>query len=365
MFRGISLLIVGVLSVPVWAAPPGHGPGRRDRGNRQELLDRGFKHLDANGDGQIDRTEFRQNMPQLVQDVVGRFRRGHRGPEGRRGPHGDRGPRGRWGRGKGKSLGDSWFCPRRGPRRGGCEAMGPWGKGHSEFGPGRGPWGGGREAMGSRGKGQGAHAKAFMGRLEQIIDAKVKQAVRQAMPEGRHHARHRFGKGGPPGPPPGGDDDSARPRRGRGRMGPPSCPASGQPKSLGDLDPPSRGREGPKARRGRGGPPGRGLGEGRQGFGRGRPPGGQTRPGRVLLDALDMNGDGKIDPREIGMAVRSLKQLDRNHDGVLDLKDLMVSDTPGPDAAPGPRRPRGEGKPKAKHSRRRPAPPEAAPVQER
>jgi len=356
-------LISGWSTIALAEGPPRRGgPGPRE-GDR--LLEKAFRHLDANGDGRIDRTEFRQKMPQLVQEVVGRFRRGHRGPEGRRGPHGDRGPRGRWGREVRKSLGDIGFCPRRGPRGGGREAMGPRGKSHRGFGPGRGLWGGGREAMGSRGKGQGAHAKAFMGRLEQIIDAKVKQAVRRAMAEVRGHAWHRFGKGGPPGPPPGGDDDSARPRHGRGRMGPPSCPASGQPKSLGDLDPPSRGRGGPKARRGRGGPPGRGLGEGRQGFGRGRPPGGQTRPGRVLLDALDMNGDGKIDQREIGMAVRSLKQLDRNRDGALDLRDLMGSSAPDPDAAPAPRRPRDESKPKAKPSRRRPAPPEAAPAQER
>lgn len=307
MRTGVALLIVGALSGSAWAEDPGDVPGRGERGNRQELLDRAFKHLDANADGRIDRTEFQQQMPELARRIAGHLRQGHpwrasraEGFPGRRG-----GPRGEgfFGRGRGPGRGWGAFVGRRG---------GPSGTGPFAYGGGFGRGGWGRMA-------------GALGWLERIIDLKVNQAVRRAMVQTQVHGKEPFGPG-------------------KGVMGP---------------GPEQRGPKGPAMagpRFGRFGwrPHGPLGGPGVAGPGPGGPGGVLGRPGLVLIRALDANGDGKIDQNEIARAGQALKDLDRNKDGVLDITDMGDS-ARGPHGDK-PDRPRRAGQPQRPDKPKRPGP---------
>jgi hypothetical protein len=94
-----------------------------------------------------------------------------------------------------------------------------------------------------------------------------------------------------------------------------------------------------------GGPPGRGPG-GRPGGpgeappeGPGGPPGGQGMPPPPIVTALDANGDGEIDARELANATAALRTLDRNGDGKLTADEFRPSGPPpGGPGGPGGRR---------------------------
>ena len=67
------------------------------------------------------------------------------------------------------------------------------------------------------------------------------------------------------------------------------------------------------------------------------------RGGSGLIGALDLNGNGKLEPGEIDLAVASLRKLDRNKDGEITREELggqSGSDRPGgsPGQRPGQRR---------------------------
>lgn len=81
---------------------------------------------------------------------------------------------------------------------------------------------------------------------------------------------------------------------------------------------------------------------------RGQPPdqsgpdgGGGQRPGRLLLNALDLNRDGTIDATELAKASASLKALDKNRDGKLTTDEYSQQPPgggPGGQGGPGDRR---------------------------
>ncbi|MBN1341247.1 MAG: EF-hand domain-containing protein [Phycisphaerae bacterium] len=227
----------------------------------QELLDRAFKHLDANGDGQIDRTEFQQRMPQ----IAGRIR---------------------------QSAGQPPRMPGRGPhdfssRRPGSPTGRPWHRLRAGNPPSP-LW---QDA---------ALGIAIMRPLEQIIDVKVQQAVRRALAGLGQALPQRPSATGSDVRPflRGPDAQPGSPRR-------PSRPAEA-PRSSSPRFSPDRGESAPSSPASQGPPP--------------HPRAGAA--GKALVNALDANGDGKIDPQEIARAAESLKKLDRNRDGVLDERDL-------------------------------------------
>lgn len=60
------------------------------------------------------------------------------------------------------------------------------------------------------------------------------------------------------------------------------------------------------------------------------------RGGSGLIGALDLNGNGKLEPGEIDLAVASLRKLDRNKDGEITREELGgPSGTGRPGGAPG------------------------------
>lgn len=54
------------------------------------------------------------------------------------------------------------------------------------------------------------------------------------------------------------------------------------------------------------------------------------RGGRGLLEVLDRNGNGKLEPEEIDLAVASLRTLDKNKDGEITIEEIF-----GPEGTPG------------------------------
>ncbi len=112
-------------------------------------------------------------------------------------------------------------------------------------------------------------------------------------------------------PPEGGRD--AGPGRPEGMPGPGALP---RPNGAPGPD----GPRGPDGTTGPGGPNGPRLPEGRG-----------PDPRLERLHALDVNGDGKVSREEFPGPDEAFQRLDRNHDGVLDEKDLL-----GPDGERGP-----------------------------
>ncbi len=358
MYKHIVLVGVGV--VAAWSITArAEGPLGPAKGDRDALTDRAFQHLDADGDGKVDPTEFRQQIPQLVERIRGRFQQGRRGRgvgAGKgfspgQGPGEGKGlARGRgfgagkgfglWqghrgGRGFGRGRGHRAFCGMFGPcgprggkgfGRHGCPRMGMFGR----MGPGRdGPGGEGLMAL--------------LRPLERMIDAKVEQAVRRAMghprqdaPEGRfgHGRRGGSWRGKGMGAGPGRCDLPALDRPGASlgdRKGP-----RGDHKPMLDKQRGQRSPRSPEARR-----PGR----------RGQGPLPRVQ---ALIDAFDANNDGKIEAAEVTRVVETLKRLDRNGDKVLDANDLKGAPPvagkermtkPGPPARKGKPRRRAEGEP--------------------
>jgi len=108
----------------------------------------------------------------------------------------------------------------------------------------------------------------------------------------------------------------------------------GGPPQRGDRPPRGEGRGpgGPGGERGPGGPGG-GPGGGGQRF---MPP---------IMTALDANGDGEIDEKEIANASAALKKLDKDGDGKLSREEYigMRPGGPGGEGGPGMRGPGGPG----------------------
>ncbi len=322
MCKCVTLTMAGVILA--WGSVAlAEGPPRPGAVDRDALLERGFTYLDANGDGQIDRTEFHQQMPQVVRRILGGQRQRHAGraPMGGRGFGPGKGARGRrhgrggWGGAMGGRFGQFPMDSGRGRAWRG-RARGP-----CAMGLGRGPG-----AMGRGRRGAGMGPMGFAGGLDRMIEAKVERAVRRAMDRLRSHGMTHSPLGRGQGRPPG------KPDRPRGRIKPPHPPGAGpstmapaRPKPD-DLEPflPRVGRRGPpdSPRARGGGGRGRGPGMGRRGMGR---PGGPP----PVIRALDVNGDGQVDLDELGRAVNSLKKLDGNRDGVLDARELGVPPPPG------------------------------------
>ena len=332
MYKSATLMTIGLIAA--WgSAALAEGPAGPGRTPPKELLDRGFNYLDANGDGQIDRTEFQQRMPQVARRIMARHGQGRagRGPQaGRRmgPPHGQRGRRGRgMGRGMmGFGPGDRSCMSQRGFGRRG---LGPlamegdsMGRGPMKRGlrGGRG-MGAGREGCRSRGswgkghhrRGRGGSAMAFAGPLDRMIDAKIEGALRGSAPQAGRRGRGHGRMGRRPGPPPHRGGPAAKGQ----------APYDGDGCPLAMPAPPA----GPRTEGSRG----RGRGEGRQQ----RPPrGGRHRAGREsarppLMGALDLNGDNKIDKKEVSQAIQALKKLDTDENGVLDLHELTRIPAPG------------------------------------
>ena len=80
------------------------------------------------------------------------------------------------------------------------------------------------------------------------------------------------------------------------------------------------------------------------GPGGGPPGGGQRPPAPPIIRALDANGDGIIDAKEMANAAEALKKLDTNGDGQLTLDEYMGR-PPGQDGAGPSTRPVGDEKP--------------------
>jgi hypothetical protein len=322
-----SALALVVLWAPAALAkgPPTSGPA-----DRKEVLDKAFKFLDANGDGKIDRAEFDRQMPQLFQRFIAeRWRGAARGPEHRYGPdwqgpgrHGmgvERWHRGPW----------AWGGERPSERPcGPCWQVPGWRGMDKERGH-RAPWAWDGERpferpCGPCWQGPGWRGMGMERWLDRMIDEKVDRAVSRAF--------HRMGKEGsrfappgpvgfqrgpgrpgcPLGPPPPPPPPPARPAPETRSPSPEAKPPAGPPADVRPPRPRVERRFGPAA-----GPPELPFGL-----------------GRFLIEALDVNKDGKIDEKEIAEAANSLRKLDRNGNGVLDPRDAAQA---SPRAAAGPR----------------------------
>ncbi len=81
-----------------------------------------------------------------------------------------------------------------------------------------------------------------------------------------------------------------------------------------------------------------------QGGGQGGQGGEGKRPMPPIIAALDTNGDGVIDEKELANATASLKKLDKNGDGKLTMDEIRP---PRPGGAEGEKKAEGDKKPEA------------------
>ncbi len=239
----------------------------------EAILDRVYKHLDADGDGVVSRDEFDRKMPEVVRHARQRMRG--------------------WGRGM-PDKGRQGYGTRR-----------PWG---------RRPGQGGFRAGGPLIAEQRAEVfKDWLGlglALDRLIEDKVDRAVRKAMIRMRAEMIRRHGGH----------------LKGRAGMGTPTGWSRGQE----DSPSASEGlREAAREGRRRGGPGAFGRGRpgmaGRKGLGpmgEGDPPPGAAF---LLMRLADRNDDRRVDGKEIDQLLNWFRSLDRNDDKVLDAKDLKAA----------------------------------------